>query len=116
MTIRKSIIGIAALTAISLFTSLANAKPSIDHRLQKMTQRLELTEQQQQQIRSIMEAAKAQHEELLSNYGVDESVRKQLRDIRRNSASDISAVLTKEQRQKFKFLRKMHRPVESQPE
>ena len=102
----KAIKPVISLIALSLCASMASAKPlGIDKRLEKMTQRLDLTETQQQEIRAVMEAGKARRQQLLASYGVDESVREQLRGIHRDSREQVKSLLTAKQRKKIEVLK-----------
>jgi hypothetical protein len=106
---------IAALVLTTLFSTTAFARsPSPEKRLAHMSEELQLTAEQQQQVEAILAEGKVQHDVLAQQYSVDEEFHQQMRSVRQQSASEIEAVLNDEQREKFEAMRKQHQKDRSQ--
>jgi len=70
-----------------------------EKKLQKLTKKLELTEEQQAKIKPILEQ---KHEQL-------QALHKQMKDVRMNAQAQVEAQLTPEQVEKLKELREKHK-------
>lgn len=100
---------IAALVLLSLISTTAFARPpSSEKRLAHLTEALELSTEQQQQVEQIFADEKVQRDALAEQYGVDEDFHKQMKAMHQQAAGEIEAVLTDEQREKFESMRKQH--------
>ncbi len=77
-----------------------------DQRLQMLTQQLNLTSEQQQQIKPILENESQQMESLRSDTALSQQDRmSKMREIRQNSAGQIQPILTTDQQAKWQEMR-----------
>ena len=82
---------------------------SVDQRLQHMTQTLNLSSDQQQKIRPILENESQQMESLRSDTSMSREDRMaKMRSIRQNSMSQITPILTADQQQKWQQMQANH--------
>ena len=101
-----STLAIVAVIAAPAFAGQGNPQK----RLQRLTTELHLNAAQQQQIESIVQQQKRQHDALREQYDPqDEQLRTEMRALRKRGASDIDALLTPEQQTAFAELRAQHR-------
>ena len=102
---------LSSIAIIALIASPAFAgKPDPQQRLERMSEELNLSEGQQEQIQAIMEQQRAQHDALREQYTKgDEQGRAQMHALREQGATDIAAVLSPEQQEKFSEMRARHR-------
>lgn len=76
--------------------------PSVDQRLQRMTQSLALTGDQQEKIKPILEGENSQMQELRSNSSLSQEDRMaKMKQIHEGTASQINSILTPDQQKKF---------------
>lgn len=76
--------------------------PSVDQRLQRMTQSLELTGDQQEKIKPILESENSQMQELRSSSSLSQEDRMaKMKQIHEGTASQINSILTPDQQKKF---------------
>ena len=100
---------IATLVLLSLVSTTALAKPpSPEKRLAHLTEALELSTEQQQQVEQILADETVQRDALAEKYGVDEDFHTQMKALHQQAAGEIEAVLTDEQRDEFEAMRKQH--------
>ncbi len=81
--------------------------PALDERLNRMTSSLSLSDEQKEKVKSIMEAHAPEFRELMSK-GRDKATdadREKVKELMKKQFEEIGAVLTPEQRNKFKDLR-----------
>ena len=76
--------------------------PTVDQRLQRMSQMLDLTGDQQEKIRPILENESTQMQQLRSDTSLSQEDRMaKMKQIRENSASQINPILTPDQQKKY---------------
>lgn len=76
--------------------------PTVDQRLQRMSQMLDLTGDQQEKIRPILESESTQMQQLRSDTSLSQEDRMaKMKQIREGSSSQINAVLTPDQQKKY---------------
>ena len=76
--------------------------PTVDQRLQRMSQALDLTGDQQEKIRPILENESTQMQALRSDTSLSQEDRMaKMKQIRENSASQINPILTPDQQKKY---------------
>ena len=76
--------------------------PTADQRLQRMTQQLNLTEAQQQQIKPILESESKQMQALRDDTSLSQDDRRaKMMQIRQTSASQIKPILNADQQKQF---------------
>ena len=97
----------ATIVLLALFSSFTNARPpSPEQHLVRLSEQLNLSSDQQQQIEQILQQEQSQRSDLAAQYGIDEKFHKQMRQLHQQSAADIETVLNDEQLQKFQAMRK----------
>jgi hypothetical protein len=97
----------ATIVLLALFSSFTNARPpSPEQHLVRLSEQLNLSSDQQQQIEQILQQEQSQRSDLAAQYGIDENFHKQMRQLHQQSAADIETVLNDEQLQKFQAMRK----------
>lgn len=79
-----------------------------EQHMQKMTKKLELTEPQQQDIKTIHAEAKTKKESLDKQYNID-AYKKEKRAIGSDSRAKFEAVLTDDQKAKLQKMKKNHK-------
>jgi Spy/CpxP family protein refolding chaperone len=84
---------------------------SPEERLKRMTEALNLTQEQQDKIKAIMEKTGPQLRELISKGrdNLTEDDKTKIRELLKSQTEDIAAVLTQEQKDKFKELMERRR-------
>ncbi|MEP6669999.1 MAG: Spy/CpxP family protein refolding chaperone [Chthoniobacter sp.] len=77
---------------------------SPEERLKKMTEELNLTQEQQDKVKAIMEKSAPQFKELMAKgrESMTEEDKTKVRELIKTQMEDIAAVLTPEQKEKFK--------------
>jgi Spy/CpxP family protein refolding chaperone len=76
--------------------------PTVDQRLQRMSQALELTGDQQEKIKPILESESSQMQELRADTSLSQEDRMaKMKQIRENTASQINPILTADQQKKY---------------
>ena len=76
--------------------------PTAEQRLQRMTQQLNLTSEQQTQIKPILESESQQMQELRGNASLSQQDRMaKIQEIRQTTASQIKPILNADQQTKF---------------
>jgi periplasmic protein CpxP/Spy len=89
----------------------AQAAPASDNKADKQTRKerfkeLDLSKEQKGKLKEIMQSGKASKEAIESNTQLSEAdKKKQLRELQKAQAQKIQAILTPEQREKFKASR-----------
>ncbi len=83
------------------------ATPGAQERLEKMAERLNLTSEQREKIKAIMEKAGPEIRAIMEKgrQNVSESDRSKVRELLKNQTTEIASLLTPEQREKFKEAR-----------
>ena len=112
---KKPIVYIVVVLALSLAPVAAYAQmqgagpggpPSADQRLQRMTQMLDLTADQQEKIKPILESETTQMQQLRSDTSLSRENRMtKMKEIRDNTVSQINPILTPDQQKKYAELR-----------
>ncbi len=82
---------------------------NVDKRVEKMTQRLDLSEDQSKQVRSILESKKDQFKAIRGQKIDREQKRTQMRELRKSTRAEIAQVLDDEQKAKVKKFKKRRR-------
>ena len=82
-----------------------NQQHRAEHRLQKMTKKLDLTAQQQEAVSAILAEAKSKKQALNKQYNI-EAYHKEKRAIGGESRQKIDALLTDQQKASFKKMKK----------
>ena len=76
--------------------------PTVDQRMQRMTQALELTGDQQEKIKPILEAESAQMQTLRDDPALSQQDRMaKMKEIREHTASQINPILNADQQKKY---------------
>lgn len=76
--------------------------PTVDQRMQRMSQMLDLTGDQQEKIRPILESESTQMQQLRSDTSLSQEDRMaKLKQIRESSSSQINGILTPDQQKKY---------------
>lgn len=101
--------------------NFGNPQQTIEQRLQRMQQRLNLSEQQQQQIREIMQQKQQVHQSIAAQFGVDpqdqttrrnldpatrQQMREQMQAVRASHRAAIAGILTDQQREIWQSMRR----------
>ncbi len=100
------------------------SEQSIENRVEKLQKNLNLSDEQAEQIRSIMEAGRLERNNVIASYGVDladrdsrknldpqvkKQMREELKQLRKNHRNQIQAVLTEEQLKEWKLIKEKKR-------
>ena len=111
-------VALTALIATSASVLAQDEKPKAPaargpgERLKTLTEKLGLTEEQQGKIKAIFEKNAPKAKELREDAALSkEDKRAKLAELRKGEAEEIRAVLTPEQQEKMKALRKEGRPA-----
>jgi periplasmic protein CpxP/Spy len=84
--------------------------PTVDDRLQNLTKKLNLTDDQQAKLKPILEDQRAQMEKLHSDTSLSREDRfSKMMELRQNSDAQIKSVLTEEQQKNFDKIREEQR-------
>ena len=89
-------------------------RPSIDERLKKMANELELTEDQQSTMKKVFENTQAEIKTVKESEMELEEKRKAVREILEKQQTQIDEMLTKEQRKEMETLREQHQARRSE--
>ena len=101
----KTLSIVPLITALML-SPLALAKPSQEQRLDKMTEALNLTDQQRGQINAYMTSFSEQREQIKANCEADKSeCRADMKTAKSQFKTSVKSVLTPEQQQAFNEMR-----------
>jgi Spy/CpxP family protein refolding chaperone len=114
---KKNLLSMAALATLLLGTMTAVAQmpseqsggqwghgqpPTVDQRLQHMTQALDLTGDQQEKIKPILEEESTQMQSLRADTSLSQQDRMaKMKTIRENTASQINPILNADQQKKY---------------
>jgi Spy/CpxP family protein refolding chaperone len=111
-TMISRMMGIALVAGLLFATStdaLAQRGPQdVDRMLDRMQERLELSDEQAQQVRSMMEAHRAERAELMQRLGNDRANwrnNEELADMRQRHQAQMESILTPEQVEKHRAMR-----------
>jgi Spy/CpxP family protein refolding chaperone len=87
------------------------ARGRAERELQRMAARLDLTEEQKAKIRPILQERNKQLDDLRANFSLPQGeARAKAREIRKSARHQINQILTPEQREKERTLRRGNRP------
>ena len=113
---KKSLYSVAMLTSLLLASLAALAQmpggtasgqwggqpPTVDQRMQRMTQALELTGDQQEKIKPILESESTQMQALRDDTSLSQQDRMaKMKEIREHTASQINPILNPDQQKKY---------------
>jgi Spy/CpxP family protein refolding chaperone len=92
-------------------TERGGGRFSPEERLKRMTEALNLTQEQQDKIKAIMEKSAPQFRELISKGrdNLTDDDRNKIRELIKTQTEEIAAVLTPEQKEKFKEMMERRR-------
>jgi len=101
-----SLVFVLAFMLLATLAAIAQAPggqpPSVDQRLQRMTQMLDLTGEQQEKIKPILESENTQMQSLRDDTSLSQQDRiTKMKQIRENTVSQIDPILTPDQQKKY---------------
>jgi len=93
---------VAAVAQTASGQSGQGQPPTVDQRLQRLTQTLELTGEQQEKIKPILESENTQMQSLRDDTSLSQQDRfTKMKQIRENTVSQINPILTPDQQKKY---------------
>jgi len=84
--------------------------PNLDEQIETLTKQLELTEDQSDSVRAVLEKQGQQRRELFQNSGGDrDAMRAAMADLREETNAELAEILTEDQMAKFKEIQSQRR-------
>jgi Spy/CpxP family protein refolding chaperone len=121
--VRISLVIVTILVGLATLSSLASAQPGegwggrgadpnarLEQQIERMTEQLELTDGQKEELRPILEAQGEKMREIMQDSSIDrEQKREQFMKLRKETEPKIKQILTEEQYEKWQKLRQQQR-------